>query len=139
MKRASPGEALDEVALRASLTHQGLSKVQSRKIRNRLSALTSRQRQQSQMDFLTEMSRKLQSNLRFLINHQGYRDVDAEIKQEIEDLCNASLDKHAKPPGKRARQESLPEPNKCSKTVEYIAAARTSTTNPIFEPAEFLI
>ena len=128
---------MDEDALRASLMQHGLSKVQSRKIRNRLSALESRQRHHSQMQYLVEINKKLQKSLRFLMTHDGYRDIDTGEKRKIEELASSPLEIRTKSNRKRVKHDPfIPMSQRSRALVESIA---TRTPDQIFEPAEFQI
>jgi len=78
--------------LEEALKDQTISKNEARKLRNRMSAMASRQRTHLQVDYLTELSEKLQQELKnALQSWEKYENIDAGTKRKLESLIEASL------------------------------------------------
>lgn len=91
-RRASPGSAMGQKALEEALKDSNISKAEARKLRNRLSALASRQRTQSHIDYLANMAETLQRELKnALIRLDKYENVHPSNKRRLDDLTSAPL------------------------------------------------
>lgn len=91
-RRASPGSAMGQKELEEALKDSNISKTDARKLRNRLSALASRQRTQSHIDYLANMAESLQRELKYaLVRLEKYEDVQPSNKRRLDDLTAAPL------------------------------------------------
>ena len=90
-RRASPGTALTEHELREALENTSLTKAAARKLRNRLSALASRQRTQGQMNYLLDLTKKMQAEIRTLTTMPSIT-LSSTHKRELEELASAPLE-----------------------------------------------
>lgn len=91
-RRASPGSAMGQKELEEALKDSNISKTDARKLRNRLSALASRQRTQSHIDYLTDMAETLQRELKYaLMRLEKFEDVQPSNKRRLDDLTSAPL------------------------------------------------
>jgi len=91
-RRASPGSAMNQKELEEALKDSNISKTDARKLRNRLSALASRQRTQSHIDYLTDMAETLQRELKYaLMRLEKFEDVQPSNKRRLDELTSAPL------------------------------------------------
>lgn len=91
-KRAAPGHAMSKKELEEALKDQHITKNDARKLRNRMSAMASRQRTHSQVGYLTELTESLQRELKCaLLSLEKYEPLEAGTKRKLDDLTQASL------------------------------------------------
>lgn len=91
-KRAAPGHAMSKKELEEALKDQNITKNDARKLRNRMSAMASRQRTHSQVEYLTDLTETLQRELKqALLTLEKYEPLDANDKKKLEELTHASL------------------------------------------------
>jgi len=78
--------------LEEALKAQNITKNDARKLRNRMSAMASRQRTHTQVDYLTDLTVKLQRELKDTLLSLGkYETLDAGTKRKLDDLIQAAL------------------------------------------------
>lgn len=131
--RAAPGRGPSQDELLHMLSAPGLAPVEARKLRNRLSALASRQKTQNHINHLTDLCRSLQTELLTMLDSVS----EIGTKRRLEVLLATPLS--AASPSTAFSDHHV---RGKSTTVETTTAATTrfnvtKRTDSFFEPAVF--